>query len=154
MAFEPLETAEGSDYPACVQLTVFLENRVGQLLRLTRLLDGQAIRILALTTDAAADCGTIRLLVDDPDTAREKICAAGFAVAESELLVVELPPGKRGIITVCAALISGEVNILYAYPLLGSKKRGPCLAIHVDDLPQAVAILGSKDFKLLDQGEL
>ena len=154
MAFEPLETAEGSDYPACVQLTVFLENRVGQLLRLTRVLDGQAIRILAFTTDAAADCGTIRLLVNDPETARQMLSDAGLAVAESELLIVELPPGKRGIITVCAALISGEVNILYAYPLLGSKKRGPCLAIHVDDLPQAVAILGSKSFNVLNQGEL
>jgi hypothetical protein len=154
MALEPLETAEGSDYPACLQLTVFLENRVGQLLRLTRLLDGRAVRILALTTDAAADCGTIRLLVDHPETARQMLCDAGFAVAESELVVVELPPGKRGIMTVCAALISGEVSIHYAYPLLGSKKRGPCLAIHADNLPQAVDILTAKGFNVLDQAEL
>jgi len=154
MAFEPFETAEGSDYPACVQLTVFLENRVGQLLRLTRLLDGQAIRILGLTTDAAADCGTVRLLVDDPEAAQQAISAAGFAIAESELIVVELPPGQRGIITVCTALISGEVNILYAYPLLGSPKHGPCLAIHVDNLPQAVVILNGRNFNVLDQSQL
>ena len=50
--------------------------------------------------------------------------------------------------------ISGEVNIMYAYPLLSSDNHGSCLAIHVDNLPQAVTILTRRGFNVLDQAEL
>jgi hypothetical protein len=72
------------------------------------------------------------------------------------VLVVELPPGKRGIIAVCTALISGEVNINYTYPILSTHRhdRGPCLAIQVDNPQLAAAVLMAKDFRVLDQSEL
>lgn len=154
MSLEPLETAEGSDFPLCRQLSVFVENRLGQLLRLTRLFESSNLRILAVSVQGATDCAIVRLLVDDPDTAHETLTSARFAVAEAEVIVIELPPGKRGIMTVCEALIAGEINMDYLYPLLPDDKRGACMAIHVDNMPQAAAVLTSKKFRLLDQSEL
>ncbi len=154
MSIEPLETAYGSDYPCCRQLSVFLDNRVGQLLRLTRLLDGADIRILALTVESSIDCAIVRLLVDKPDEAGKMITDARFAVSETELVVVELPPGKRGILTACQALIVGEVNIHYTYPLLAARESIPTLAFLVDNHELAVAVLRSRKFKVLDQSEL
>jgi hypothetical protein len=154
MSLEPLETAEGSDYRACRQLTVFLENQVGQLLRIMRLLEGEPIRILGLSADGKVDCALLRMLVDDPDAAR-RVCSDGrFAVTESEVLVVELPPGKRGIMTVCAALISGEVNVNYAYTAWATEEHRPCLVIQVDQLSQACRVLALRKFRVLDQREL
>lgn len=154
MALEPLETAEGSDFPGCCQLSVFLENRLGQLLRLTRLFEQCDVRILALSVEGSVDCAIVRLLVDDPETASEMLRDVGFATTETEVLVVELPRGKRGIMTVCTALISAEVNINYMYVLLPRERRGACIAIQVDNLPQAADVLRSKKFHVLDQGEL
>ncbi len=154
MSIEPLETAYGSDYPCCRQLSVFLDNRVGQLLRLTRLLDGADIRILALSVESSIDCAIVRLLVDKPDEAGKMISDAGFAVSETELVVVELQPGKRGILTACQALIVGEVNIHYTYGLLAAHESIPTLAIQVDNHELAVAVLKSRKFKVLDQSEL
>lgn len=154
MSIEPLETAEGSGFNGCRQLSVFLENRVGQLLRLTRLLDGSDVRILALSVEGSIDCAIIRLLVDEPDSARELISQAGFAVAEGEVVVVEVPPGKRGILAICQALISGEVNIHYTYPLLASRGSEPSLAIQVDNLSLAVTVLKGRKFRVLDQTDL
>jgi len=154
MSLEPLETAAGSDFPFCRQLSVFVENRLGQLLRLTRLFEASGLRILAVSVEGATDCAIVRLLVDDPDQAHEALTRANFAVAETEVLVVELPPGKRGILTVCEALIAGEVNMNYPYPLLPSDRREACLAVHVDNLAQAAAILANRKFRLLDQSEL
>lgn len=154
MNTEPLDTLEGSGYPTCQQLSVFLENRVGQLLRLTRVLDAEEIRILALSVEGSVDCAIVRMIVNDPDTATSLMSDAGFAVASTEVLVVELPAGKRGILSVCAALISGEVNINYTYPILGQSDRGPCLAIQVDNLTLAVNVLSRKKFVVLDQHEL
>ena len=154
MSIEPLETAEGSDHPYCRQLSVFLENRVGQLLRIARLLEDEPVHILGLSVDAAADCAIVRLLVDDPDLARQVLADARFALSESEILVIPLPPGKHGILTVCTALIAGEININYVYTVWATSERQPCLAIQVDDLQSAVTVLRSKKFRVLDQSEL
>lgn len=154
MATEPLGVAEGSEFPLVRQVSVFLENRLGQLLRLTRLFDESDVCILGLTVESSVDCAILRLLFNDPDKANELLSDARFAITESEVLVVELPPGKRGIMTICSALISGEININYIYPLLPGRNRGACVAIQVDNALQAVAVLRSHRFRLLDQSEL
>jgi hypothetical protein len=154
MSIEPFQTAEGSEHPCCRQLSVFLENRVGQLLRIARLLEDEPVHILGLSVDAAADCAIVRLLVDDPDLARQILVDARFALSESEVLVIPLPEGKHGILTVCSALIAGEVNINYVYTVWATPERRPCLAIQVDDLQSAVGVLRSKKFHVLDQSEL
>lgn len=154
MAFEPLETAEGSDFPQCIQLTVFLENRLGQLLRLTRLFEQSEVHILGLSVEGATDCALCRILVDDPDFAQQMLVNAGFPVSAGEVIVVELPPGKRGIMAVAAALIAGEVNINYLYPLLTCSQRGACVALQVDNSAQACAVLSEKNFNILQQSDL
>ena len=154
MSLEPLEIASGSDFPLCRQLSVFVENRLGQLLRLTRLFERDNLRICAVSVEGATDCAIVRVLVDDPDTARETLADSNFAVTETELLVIELPSGKRGIRSVCEALIAGEINMNYIYPLLPDNKHEACIAIQVDDLPMAAHILSSKRFCLIDQSEL
>jgi hypothetical protein len=154
MNVEPFKTAEGSEHPYCRQLSVFLENRVGQLLRIARLLEDEPVHILGLAVDAAADCAIVRLLVDDPDLAHQILTDAHFALSESEILVIPLPDGKRGILTVCSALIAGEVNINYVYTVWATQERLPCLAIQVDDVQAAVPVLQAKKFRILDQSEL
>lgn len=154
MDIQPLETLEGGDFPLCRQLSVFLENRLGQLLRLTRLFERDHVHILGISVDNSVDCAIVRLLVDDPDAAHEMITDAGFACSESEVLVVELPPGKTGIMVTCVALLTGEVNINYVYALLPGATRGACMAIQVDDPAVAANVLTAKKFSILDQSDL
>lgn len=154
MALEPFETAEAEELPGIRQLSVFLENRVGELLRLTRTLEGVDVSILALSVVNSVDCAVIRLLVDDPDEARRVLTGARFAVSEAELLVVLLPPGRRAIVTICSALLGAEVNILYAYPLLTHPDGKAALAINTDNLPMAVELLRARKFTVLDESHL
>lgn len=154
MSLQPQETAAGAEYGACRQLNIFLENQVGALVRLTRLLDKEPIRILGLSVEGKVDCAVLRLLVDDPDAAAELCIQGGLPVAQSEILVVELPPGKRGIITVCAALLRGELNINYGYTVWATRERVPCLAMQVDHLTLAGKILSQAGFHVLSQSEL
>ncbi len=154
MNAEPLKTEEGRDHPSCRQLSVFLENRVGQLLRIARLLEDEPVHILGLSVDAAVDCAIVRLLVDDPDLAHQILADARFALTESEVLVVPLPEGRHGILSVCSALIAGEVNINYVYTVWATPQRQPCLAIQVDDVQNALPVLLTKKFRVLDQSEL
>ena len=154
MSLEPFETAEAQDYPTVRQLSIFIENHVGQLLQLTRLLDQTAIRILAVSVVNAVDCAVIRLIVDDPDQASELFRKNRFSVSEAELIVVSLPRGKRGLLHTWMALLAGEVNINYTYPLLVRPHGAPAMAVQADNLEMATAVLRSKKFDVLDQSDL
>ena len=49
-------TARGRDYPAIRQFTVFLENRVGQLMEVVRKFQGSKVRIVALSISDSTEC--------------------------------------------------------------------------------------------------
>ena len=153
-SLEPFETAEAQDFPTVRQLSVFLENRVGQLLRLTRMLDETDIRILALSVVDSVDCAVIRMIVDEPDQTLALFRDGGFSVSVAELLVVSLPPGKRGLLQIWAALLAGEINILYTYPLLVRPHNAPAVALQADSLELAADVLANKKFDVLDQSDL
>ena len=57
-------TMRGRSYPALRQFTVFLENRVGQLLEVIRRFEGSRVRIVALSINDATEC-SIHCCVND-----------------------------------------------------------------------------------------
>lgn len=149
----PLETLEGQRFPTVRQVSVFLENRIGQLLRLTQIFEGKDVRIVALSILDSVDFAVVRLMFDFPEEALEELHEQGFAVSVSELLVVCLPPGKRGLLNVWSALLSAEVNVAYAYPLM-PLAAGPAIALSVDNLGIAIDTLERNRFVLLSEADL
>ena len=149
----PYDTLEGQGTPTVRQLSVFLDNRVGQLLRLPQIIERKDVKILALSVIDSVEFGVVRLLFDDPDEAVEVLREAGFAVSVAELLVVRLPHGKRGLLAILSALLSSEININYAYPLLPAH-IGPAIALSVDNLEIGVDTLARKKFEVLSEADL
>ncbi len=153
MVPRPFETMEGEGYPVARQVSVFLENRVGQLLRMGQVLESEDVRILALSVIDSADYAVVRMLIDLPDKAVAALKEAGFAVTVSELVVVRLPHGKRGMLTVWSALLSSEINIAYAYPLLPTA-LGSAIALRVDNVGIAIDTLKQHKFVVLSELDL
>lgn len=150
----PLETAQGGGVPTVRQQSLFIENRVGQLLRLARLFDQTEIRILAVSVVNSVDCAICRMIVDDPDKAFDVLTGARFQVSEAELIVVGLPHGKRALLEMWAALLDGEINIHYTYPLLVRPHGHAAIALFPDNIEGAVRLLREAHFELLDQDDL
>ncbi len=150
---QPFETLEGQRYAGVRQVSVFVDNRLGQLLKLTKVVETKDVKILGMSVIDSVDCAIIRLLFDDPDDAIEVLKSEGFAVSVTELVVVTLPPGKRGLLSVFATLLSSEINIAYTYPLI-SADIGPTIALSVDDLETAAETLRKKNFQVLDESDL
>ncbi|MCG8404933.1 MAG: hypothetical protein MI923_07030 [Phycisphaerales bacterium] len=151
-AFE-FETAETFQSPTVRQISVFLDDRVGALMRLFQSFEGSAIRVVGMSVVHAIDCAIVRLLCDDNDQAVEILKKRGFPVSESELVVVEVPHG-HGLMSICSALLAGEVNIDYAYPLLIRPTGRAALAIHTDNLETAVQLLRARRFTVMDENDL
>jgi len=144
---------QGARLPSVRQLSVFLDNRVGQLLRLTQLFENRDIRILGLCVDDSVDYAVVRILFDAPDEAITILRSSGFVVSVSEIIAVALPPGKNGLLAVWKCLLSCELNIGYCYPLLAAR-LGPTIALSVDDLRIATDTLIRHKFEVLGEADL
>lgn len=147
-------TLRGEDYPAIRQFTVFLENRVGQLLEVVRRFEGSNVRIVALTISDSAECALVRFLLSDPEAGREILERAGLAIVESDLIGVELPDTQQPLLQVCTALLAVEVNISQVYPLLTRPHGRPAVALMVDNIEMALDTLNTKGFHAIHEGEL
>lgn len=147
-------TLHGHDYPAIRQFTVFLENRVGQLLEIVRRFEGSNVRIVALSISDSAECALVRFLLSDPEAGREILERAGLPICESDLIGVELPDTQQPMLQVCTALLAAEVNISQVYPLLIRPHNRPAVALMVDNIEMALDTLNDKGFHAINEDEL
>ncbi len=147
-------TMRGRDYPSIRQFTVFLENRVGQLLDVVRRFEGSQVRIVALTISDSTECALVRFLLSDPEAGREILERAGLPLVESDLIGVELPDSPQPMLQICTALLAAEVNITQIYPLLLRPTGRPAVALMVDNIEMAVDTLRSKGFHAINEDEL
>ncbi|MGN6546766.1 MAG: acetolactate synthase [Aureliella sp.] len=148
------KTARGRNYPTIRQFTVFLENRVGQLLEMVRRFEGTGIRIVALSINDSAECAFVRFLVSHPERGREILERAGLAMIESDLIGLELPGGSQPLLQVCTALLQAEINIIQAYPLMVRPHGVPAVAIMVDNIDGALDILARRGFNMITEADL
>jgi len=149
-----LSTIRGRDYPAIRQFTVFLENRVGQLLEVVRRFEGSNVRIVALSISDSSECAFVRFLLSDPEEGREILERAGLAIIESDLLGVEIPDDSQPLLQICTALLQAEVNIVQAYPLLVRPHGRAAVAIMVDNIDLARETLARKGCTMITENDL
>ena len=72
------------------QFSIFLANKAGRLLELIRILQSRHVHVVALTILDTTDSAIVRMVVDDPDTARAIFHEQAVAHTESAVVVVEL----------------------------------------------------------------
>jgi hypothetical protein len=149
-------TSRGRDWPSVRQFNVFLANRMGAMLELVRRFETAKVRIVSLTVIETADCAIIRIVPSDYERGYEVLKQAKLPFAESDLLVVRLPDNDQPLLTITKALMAGEVDIKYAYPLLvGVGPAGnTALALHVDDFESGAATLQGQGFTLFTETDL
>jgi hypothetical protein len=149
-------TSRGRDWPSVRQFNVFLQNRLGALLDLVRAFETTNVRIVALTVVESADCAIIRIVPSNTERAYEILERAKFPFTENDLLVVQLPDNDQPLLTICKALLSAEINIRYAYPLMiGIGPMGStAMAFNVEDHESAVNALNLQGFTIFSENDL
>ncbi len=147
-------TMSGRDWPTVTQFSVFLENKVGQLLEIVRAFSGSKVKIVGLSISDSADCCIIRVILSHPEQGREILELNKLPFAENELLVAELPTGPQSLVDLCMALLQAEINIHYAYPLIVHPHGRAAVAMHIDNTEQATTTLRDKGFDILCEADL
>ena len=143
-------TAGRSD--RATQFSVFTPNRLGRLYDLIGLLGKHDVHVLALMVLDTTDSAIIRLVVDDPDRARDLLTQEGFAFTESRLVVVEVNPSELG--RLMAALLQAELNINYLYSFIPHPQGRSILALNLEDNELAEQALRRNQFRTLKQADI
>ncbi len=147
-------TAEKLNSPQVRQFSVFLQNKVGALLEVVKLLNENNIVVLALSIQDSSESAIGRIIVSDPERVTELFHEQDIPYSDCELIVVELDEGPGDLARVLAALLMAEVNVYFSYPLLIRPRGHAVLAMHLDDNECASSVLRGEGFKLLAQGDL
>jgi hypothetical protein len=135
------------------QFSIFIPNRVGQLYDLTALLAKHNVHVMAMTTLDTTDCAIDRLIVDDPDRARELMAANNFSFTECDVIAVEITEESQ-LKTVLNALLTVEINIHYLYSFLFRPEGKSALALSVEDNELATSALNTRGFKVFTQRDI
>lgn len=150
----PAETAQGYQPPSVTQFSVFLDNRVGKLLELVEQFDEDpVVQICAFAVHEASDHAVVRIITNHARRAKAILDDHKLPYSQTQLLVVELVGGLT-ISRMCVCLLSAEINIRFAYPLMLRPNGTPTIALSVDDVTLAGQILQRKAFRLLGECDL
>ncbi len=149
------ETARGTIGPKVVQLSVFLENRVGLLLQLAKQLEEHGVHICAISIIDTADTAIVRMVVDNVARAKKAIAQRGLTCYETALVAVEVPLAQGvSVPAILGTLLRAEINVHYVYSLITRSNGNPVLAFHVEDLDLATKVLQGHGLSLIGQDDI
>jgi hypothetical protein len=135
------------------QFSIFAENRVGRLHDLTSLFRKSEVHVIAITVLDTTDSAIVRVIVDDPERARELMVNNDFPYTEVEVLAVELS-GEAELSGALAALYEAEINIHYVYSFIRRPEGKSALAINAEDTEVAAQALSQRGFRILTQADI
>ncbi len=123
------------------QLSVFLENKPGRLCAAIDALAKAGVNISALSLADAAEYGILRLIVDQPDLAKQTLTDAGVIVKAHRVIALAMKDEPGGAETILRLLADAEINIEYMYACVGHVTGKALMVLRVDDAEKADAIL-------------
>ena len=116
------------------------------------MLTSQSVHVLALMVLDTTDSSIIRLVVDDPDRARDLLRRENFPFTESRLVAVEVLPTDMN--KLMAALLEAELNVNYLYSFITQPQDKPVIGLSSEDNETAEQALRRHQFRMLRQADL
>lgn len=123
------------------QISIFLENRAGQLAEITGILSDNHIDLLAINIAETTDYGVLRVIVDKPQEAASILLAQGCVLSMTPVLAVAVPDQPGGLAQLLAVLTKENMDIEYMYSMLSGKRGLAYMIFRVSDTERLEAIL-------------
>ena len=136
------------------QLSLFLENKPGRLANVCRIMAQESINIRALSVADSTDFGVLRLIVDDPDLAEEKLKSRGILVGITDVVGVKVPDQPGGLADVLAKLETEGISVEYMYAFLGLSGGQAMVILRMNDNAKGIETIRKYDIPLITPGEV
>lgn len=130
------------------QLSVFLENKKGELTKLTEILNTAKISIDSVVIAETSNFGVVRIITKDYEKASNILKMEGFSARIIDVVAV-LIENKRGTFHKIAQVLSCEnININYCYNFYSDENKGTFI-FSLDDNQKGEIALKNANFELL-----
>jgi hypothetical protein len=127
--------------PKSKELTIHIEDRPGTLGKLCRSLAERGVNIVAFQSVLSERNSLVRLVVDNPTTAKKALDNQGLSYTEADVAQAKLPHRPGELARVASQLGEASININYAYGGVDPMTNTPLLIFGVREVEQAVVIL-------------
>ncbi len=123
------------------EFRIFVNNKPGELARVTEALAASAVNIKAIASEGATEKPFLRVVTTDAATAERALKTAGFAFELSETLDVDLMDRPGELAKIARRLARQGVNVESIY-ILGSRNGKTQIALTVSDMARAKSAVG------------
>ncbi len=136
------------------QISIFVTNKPGQIVKISDALSKENINIRAMCVADTQDFGIIRLIVSDPQKAKEAISSNKCIVRITNVVGIKIPD-KPGSTKQSLELLSiNGINIDYMYAFVTRSKDYAYFVMRVEDPESAEKILEESGVELITQEEI
>lgn len=136
------------------QISVFLENRNGQLAEITGLLAESKINLRAISIAETADYGVLRIIADDSEKAKNVLLQNGNIIKVNPVTVVAVPDKPAGLSELLNMLAKSDVSIEYMYSLFTHQNDKAYMVFRVTDYDNFINLLGEHGLTPIHSAEL
>ena len=110
------------------QISVFLENKPGRLSEAAEVLAKNGIDISALSLADTDEYGVLRMIVSDPDKAKNALGESGVICKVTDALVVAIDDRPGGFSESLRILTDNGIEVKYMYACV-SRERGKAIMV-------------------------
>ncbi len=127
--------------PTAKEFAIHMEDRPGTLGKVCRALADRGVNIVAFQSIPSERKSLVRIVVDNPTTAKAVLDAERLTFTEAEVAQVKLPHRPGELARAASRLGDANININYAYCGVEPSTNAPVLIFGVAEVGRAVTIL-------------
>lgn len=131
------------------QISVFLENKAGQLADITGILSDNQVNMRAINIAETADYGVLRLIVDDASKASSILLEQGFILTMTPVVGVAVPDTPGGLSKVLGVISAAGIDVEYMYSVFGQKEGQACMIFRVADTDNLAAVFDKNGIAMI-----
>jgi hypothetical protein len=136
------------------QISIFLENKKGRLYEAIDTLAKAKINIRALSIADTSEFGILRLIVPEPDKAKEALEKSGFTVRENNVIAIGVSDQPGGLSEALKILNDAQINVEYLYAFVEKTARKAVVVIRTEKADAAVKALKDSGVTVLSAKEI
>lgn len=136
------------------QISVFVENKVGNLAELINLLSQNDIDLMAISVAETQEYGVIRLIVNDTERAEALLAKNGWVHIITPVLAVTIVNESGQLAKILTLLAQAGVGVEYAYSFLSKEPGHVHMVFRVEDNEKAENVLMGAGVRLVDDEDV
>lgn len=136
------------------QISVFLENKAGQLADITGILSENHVNMRAINIAETADYGVLRLIVDDAQKASSILLEQGFILTMTPVVGAAVPDTPGGLSKVLRVISTAGIDVEYMYSVFGQKDGQACMIFRVADTDGLAAVFEQNGISMISGEDL